>query len=303
MPEALQIEYAHMKPALRTGSASIALCLLLASQPALAQSPVWAIEKNGGLMFLGGTVHLLTPEDYPLPEAFESAYRQATRVVFETDIGELKQPHYQQYLLQQLSYSDGGSLRQDVSEDTYQALAVFFAERGVPMSGIEHFRPGLVAMMVTLTELQRLGVISAGVDDYFDDRRRQDNKAKGELETVEEQVSFIANMGAGNEDAMLNYTLADVEDLDEKWQAMRQAWREGDLETLDTLSAAPMRQQFPRIYESLLVRRNNAWLAQLETMAESREVELVLVGALHLTGDEGLLAQLAARGFSVRQLQ
>lgn len=292
-----------MKPTMRTGRTSLALCLLLlASTAAQAQAPVWAIEKDGGLMYLGGTLHLLTPRDYPLPSAIETAYRQAERVVFETDIGKLKKPSFQQYMLQQLSYADGGNLRQVLSDDTYQGLIDFFSARGVPMTEVDRYKPGMVAMLMTLIKLQRPGVVAVGVDDHFNARLQQDDKEKGELETAGQQVEFIASLGAGNADALLSYNLADIARLPQTWQALTRAWRKGDLATLDALAAAPMRREFPQIYTAILVERNDAWLPRLEAMARSPRVELVLVGALHLSGEDGLLAQLAARGFSFRQL-
>ena len=83
---------------------------------------------------------------------------------------------------------------------------------------------------------------------------------------------------------------------------MTRAWRAGDLETLERLSGVPMREQSPEFYQTLLVQRNEAWLPQIESMVASTEVELVLVGALHLAGEDGLLAMLTRRGYTVRQL-
>jgi uncharacterized protein YbaP (TraB family) len=83
---------------------------------------------------------------------------------------------------------------------------------------------------------------------------------------------------------------------------MTRAWRSGDMAALDELEAAPLRNEFPQIYRSLLLDRNDAWLPQIESLAQSQPVELLLVGALHLVGEDGLLAALAARGYSVRQL-
>ena len=280
------------------------LCLLLwlAAVPARAESPVWQIEKNGRLMFIGGTMHLLTPEDYPLPDAFESAYRQSSKIVFETDLERLKSPEFQQYVNEQLSYSDGRGLRQVLRDDTYREVAGFFEARGVPMSGIDRFKPGMVAMLMTLLELRRIGVVAVGVDDHFNSRLAQDGKTKGQLETAEEQIGFIANMGDGNEDAMLSYNLADLEELSSRWQEMTAAWRDGDMPALYAIAAAPLRKEFPEVYRSLLPERNKAWMPKIEAFARSQDVELLLVGALHLAGKDGLLAALAERGYSVRQL-
>ena len=51
---------------------SIVISMLGASQ-ALAESSVWSIHSGDNVLYLGGTVHLLRPGDYPLPEEFEQA--------------------------------------------------------------------------------------------------------------------------------------------------------------------------------------------------------------------------------------
>ncbi len=278
-------------------------CLLLLALPAHAQSPVWKVEKDGRHMFIGGTMHILKAEDYPLPQAFDRAYQQSTQIVFETDIARMNDPVFQQYMLREVSYSDGRSLQDVVNADTYGALVKFFAARGVPMTSVDHFKPGMVATLATVIELQRLGIDGQGVDAHFDQRVASDQKARGQLETVEEQVAFIANMGAGEEDAMLRYNLAEIEQLPTLWRKMTQAWRSGDLTWLDEQIAVPMRRDYPAAYETLLVSRNDAWMPQIEAMAKTPPVEFVLVGALHLSGMDGLLAQLAARGYQITQLR
>jgi uncharacterized protein YbaP (TraB family) len=43
-------------------------------------------EKNSSLIFIVGTLHLLTPADFPLPEAFDIAYQQPDEVIFEASM-------------------------------------------------------------------------------------------------------------------------------------------------------------------------------------------------------------------------
>ena len=81
------------------------------------------------------------------------------------------------------------------------------------------------------------------------------------------------------------------------------AWargREGDKAALVSLGIEPMQEEFPAIYHSLLVDRNQAWLPQVDAMLQTAETELVLDGALHLVGEDGLLAELARKGYTVQ---
>ena len=280
---------------------SLTILLLLLAIPAYASSPVWKIEKDGTKFYLGGTMHILTTQDYPLPQAFETAYQQSEQIVFETDIARMNDPAIQQYLLREVSYEEGDSLRQVIDTDTWDALSAFFTARSVPMSSIETFKPGMVATMITIIELQRLGVDTDGVDAYFNRRASADGKDKVALETVEQQVAFLADLGNGHEDALLRYSLIDIERLPTLWRELTRAWRSGDTVWLNENLAQPMLQEFPSTYRTLLSERNDDWMPRLEVMAATAQTEFVLVGALHLVGKDGLLAQLRERGYRVTQ--
>jgi uncharacterized protein YbaP (TraB family) len=277
--------------------------LLVSSLPVHAESSVWTVEKDGYRLFIGGTIHMLSESDYPLPEAFEKAYLESAEVVLETDMQKLQSPEFQTTMMRQLSYPDGQNLRQVLKKSTYQALEQFFTPRGIPMSTVVGFKPGMVATMMTMVELQRLGLAGIGVDAYFSTKSIGDQKKLGQLETVESQIAFIANMGIGQEDKMLLYSLADIEKLPTLMRSMKRAWRQGDISKLKELGITPFKNDFPEIHKALLIDRNNAWMPQIETMLKTRAVEFVLVGALHLAGEDGLLTQLATRGYTVRKLK
>ena len=282
---------------------SLSFLLLVVSFPVYAESSVWTVEKNGNTIFLGGTIHLLTESDYPLPEAYEKAYAGSEEVVLETDMQKLQSPEFQATMMRKLRYSDGRNLQQVVNRDTYRAVEQFFTTRGIPMANIIGFKPGMVSTMITMVELRRLGLVGIGVDAYFSTKSINDQKKLGQLESVETQLAFIASMGAGQADEMLIYTLADIERLPTLMQSIKDAWRRGNMAQLGEVGITPFKNEFPVIHQALLVERNNAWMPQIEAMLKTRAVEFVLVGVLHLAGDDGLLAQLSARGYTVRQFQ
>jgi len=156
--------------------------------------------------------------------------------------------------------------------------------------------------LVKYDELQRLGLGGVGVDAYFSARAIDDRKKLGQLETVEAQIAFLAGMGAGQEDEMLRFSLDEVEQLPVLMKSIKAAWRRGDMKKIKELGISSLKKDFPRLHKELLVDRNNAWIPQIEAMLKTTEVELVLVGALHLAGEDGLLAQLSARGYKINML-
>ena len=282
--------------------AFLAGLILSFSWPVKAGSPVWRIEHDGAVVFVAGTIHVLADADYPLPTAFDMAYQSADRLVFETDIDAMSSPDIGQKMLLSASYTGGRRLQDDLSPDTYQQVETFFAERGIPMTQMSGLKPGMISIVMTLTELQRLGQAGTGVDEFFYERAREDMKARDYLESVDMQIGFLADLGVGQEDEFIRYTLRDLADLPTLWRDLKVAWRSGDLTRLDKLAGESMREDFPAVYRDLVVERNRAWIPKLNQMLHSEEVELVLVGALHLAGPDGLIEHFMRRGYQVTPL-
>ena len=280
----------------------LGLILFVFILPLHAAEPVWKISKAGQHLYIGGTIHVLSQSDYPLPTAFETAYKQAATIVFETDTVKLQTPVYQQKMMQGVVYSDGRSLKSVLSAETFAELEKYAQSRGVPIANLIPLKAGMAAMTITMIELQRLGLLGTGVDDFYQNKAMGDGKKVGELETVDQQLEFIFGLGEGQEDDFVKYTLRDVKEIPVMMADMKEAWRKGNMKELGRIALTPLKEEFPKIYDSLLVKRNNAWLPQIKKMLRSKEVELILVGALHLVGDDGLLQQLGKQGYKVQQL-
>jgi len=267
-----------------------------------AASSVWKVSNGETSLYLGGTVHVLTADDYPLSAEFDQAYALADTLVLETDMAKLESPQFQQFMLSQLSYPAGQNITQHLTPETYQLLAEFCQSRGIGMEVINNFKPSMISLMLTMVELQRLNFTGVGVDKYYNSKAVADAKTLGKLETAEQQLAFIAGLGKGKENELIRYSLEDIKTLPTFMQEMKIAWRNGDRQALVDLAITPLIKDFPDIYQSLLVQRNNNWLPQIKTMFDSNDTELVLVGALHLVGQDGLLQRLEAAGYKVTQL-
>lgn len=286
---------------LRTGLLLVAI--LAPWQWLHAQSAVWVASKEGENVYLGGTVHLLRPSDYPLPDPFEKAYQDSSTLYFETDIAGMSDFAVQARMMQELLYSDGRTLQTVLDAPTYAALAAHVSTTGLPMQMMERFKPGMLISTLQVIEFQKMGFTPQGVDAYFNARALGDGKQVGELESIDEQIGFIANMGEGNENEFILSSLDDMQEIETAMEQMIAAWRSGDNATLEALFVADMREDYPAIHEALLVRRNNAWIEIIETMFEAPGTEFVLVGAAHLVGEEGLLSLLERKGYEIARVE
>lgn len=288
----------------RTLINAAALIVLLAASPVCgySSSPVWKVSNGETQLYLGGTIHLLSINDYPLPDAFDKAYRNAERLILEIDIQGMNAPEVQHALMTTLIYPGDTTIADKLQPAAFARLKEYLEERNLYSSVLLKFKPGLLIVTLTTIELQKLDMGSGGVDVYFDEMARNDGKPRGFLESIDEQLRFLAEMGVGNEDALILQQLEDLENLPAMLAQLKESWRRGDVDGLARIAIDPWREQFPEIYETLLARRNARWISDIETMMESPEIEMVLVGALHLAGEDGLLALLADRGYDIENL-
>lgn len=266
-----------------------------------AGSPVWEVSNGTNTLYLGGTIHVLAQADYPLPKVFDTAYKNAEVLVFETDIGKMQDPEFGRQMMGQMVYSDGNTLQTLVQPSTLSALAEFSSQRGIPIENLIPLKPGMVMVFLTLAELERLGAGGAGVDEFYFKKAMQDRLPIQFFESPIEQIKFLTDIGIGKEDEMIKYILKDIDNLPTLLPIMKHAWRSGDNERLYKESLAPLKNDYPEIYHSLIVKRNLAWMPAIRQMLTTPEVEFILVGALHLAGDQGLIELLRKEGVSVKK--
>lgn len=281
----------------------ICLILVLFTSPLWAKSSVWKVEKDGKHIFLGGTIHVLSPQDFPLACEFDAAFLQSDTIYLETDIYAMQSPAMMQTMLSQLQYTNGENLGEKLTASTFKRLDNYMNERRVPTRSVMSYKPGLLLSSLTIMELQRYGVNEMGVDQYYAIKASNEGRKTAFLEQPIEQIDFLAALGIGQEDDFVNYLLSDLETIESKIRLMTRHWRRGDMEQLAKDSELDrLRRLFPEVYQSLLAERNKKWMPQIEAMFNTSDVEFVLVGALHMPGWHGLLRLLEDKDYSITQL-
>lgn len=278
------------------------LLLFFFSGLSLADSAVWRLTYADKQLYLGGTLHILSAQDYPLPAEFAQAYQASDKLVLEADIRQMQEPAFIQEMMALLTLPAEQSLADKLSAATLNRLSQYLNGKGMQLEPLLHYKAAMLALMLTKMEMQQQGLDQQGVDMHFLARAENDQKPLGFLESAMQQMRYLAEMGVGQEDELIVYTLDDMQSLPQMLEELRSAWRNGDLGALEADGINPMRETHPKLYQSLLKARNDQWVPQLLSMLEDKPVELVLVGALHLAGNDGLLAQLSRQGVKVEKL-
>jgi len=279
----------------------ITVCLCFISVLTLAASPVFKIEKDNQVSYLAGTVHLLTAQDHPLPKAMDTAFNAADVVVFETDIQATQTPVFQQKLMQAISLVPPANIETTLKPDTYKTLLDFMASNGLSIEQFKQLSASGLSLMLSVIEMSKLGNSPAlGVEQTY--MQKLNGKVVKALETPEQQITFIANLGKGQEDTIILKTIADMAILKTQLTELKTYWRAGDFNKLDDVASKDMREDFPTIYQSLVVDRNRNWLPKIQAIHKQTGTAIFMVGALHLAGDDSVVNLLEKSGFKITQL-
>lgn len=267
-----------------------------------AESSVWKVQKGNSVMYLGGTCHLLRTSDFPLPAEFDKAYQASDLLVFETDIGKINDLSTQQKLMTAGQYTDGTTVEDHLSAQAYLQLSGYCASNGIPLVALRQFKPPMIVIMLTTMELVKMGVTQDGVDTSLYRSAAEDKKPTEALETVDEQIEFVTTMGEGNEDAFIAHSIRDMQDTKQDYERLVDAWRAGDVETLDKLMIDEFKAEVPKIYKELLTDRNRNWQPAIDRYVKTPEKEFILVGIGHLVGPDGIIESLKKKGCKVEKV-
>jgi uncharacterized protein YbaP (TraB family) len=263
---------------------------------------LWKVEgPNASVAYLLGSLHVLTPEFYPLSAAINKAFAASQTLVEEVDFDEMNDPAQMMNALGKAMLTDGRTLDQLVSPSTYAEVTRRAEKAGLPMMALQRMKPWLVAITLMGPTLQAAGFkAELGVDKHFFDRAKEAGLKRQSLETLAYQIDRFDQLSPKLQEEMLVSGMKDLDAQVGNVTEMAQQWAAGDVKALEKsllLSFSDSRE----LYDRLLVERNRNWVPRVEACLQQNAGCFVVVGAAHLVGPDGLPALLAAKGLKVTQ--
>jgi len=263
---------------------------------------VYQVEGPNGRFYLAGSMHLLHAERASLPAPLERAYRNSASIVMEIDTDDGDAQDAGARLLEAAQLAPDTSLQALLGEARWNTVRTALAEAGFDAERASRFEPWGLALLLTQAGFARQGYTSAaGVEQQLTERARRDGKPISGLETAEMQIALLDGLDMNVQRQMLDLTLEEVQEMPQMLDELEDAWRAGDLQRLEALLLEGYRQM-PELYTALLVERNRRWVSQIRAWPTTSPPRLVLVGALHLVGEQGLPALLQRAGYTVERL-
>ena len=265
------------------------------------KSLLWKISDDKNSVFLLGSIHYLRKKNYPLNQAILDAFDGSKTLVLEIDLNSTAAEAAQRLTLEKAVYRDGTTLAQNVAPETYQLAAQRAKELGVDMRIMNPMKPWFVALTLVAIKLQSLGLdANSGVDRYLAQRAKTTAKRPVDWRRSNSKLGYWTNCRKPTKNRCCAKTVRELDLLDKNIDEIVQSWAKGDVDLLAKLLLAGMKE-YPEVYQRIVVERNRRWLPEIEKLIHDGSGAMLVVGAAHLVGQDGVIEMLKAKGYRVEQ--
>lgn len=281
-------------------SAALALGVSAAA-PRKPEPAIWTIQKpNGATITLFGSVHLLPDGESWRTKALVDAYEKADVIVLETDLTVMDEGPTQAYLAAHALNEAGVTLSSLLSAEQKETVAKSATLVGLSLAAMESYRPWFAALQMSIANAQKQGLQSdQGVDNRIERDGKSDGKAFDYFESAREQLDVFIELPERQQVDFLVVGAQEIQDRPNEMIKLVDAWAEGDVEAIDELMNQGLAQT-PEVAKLLLDERNSRWVKKiLNFYMKDRNSYLIVVGAGHLAGSEGVPAKLREAGINV----
>ncbi|HET9230665.1 MAG TPA: TraB/GumN family protein [Vitreimonas sp.] len=284
-------------------AAFAALATAACAQESSFDPALYVVRDADSTMYLYGTVHV-RPRGTDWGDAdVRAALASAEEIWTEIEISPQADAQAQALATQLGQAPADKPLSSWLTADENERLNALTQRLGIPRAYLETMQPWMAGLTLSLLPIMQAGYDPmSGVDRAVDAYGDANGKTMRSFETIEQQLGFFSALNEETQREFLREAINEAEQGPAMIGEMTSAWERGDLETLERVVVDDTRREYPEVYESLFLRRNNAWMEVLTREMQGSGVDFVAVGAGHLLGEDGLVEQMRARGYTVERV-
>ena len=274
------------------------LAALVLVSPVLAEPGVWIVRDADSEMLLFGSVHVLPPGLAWRPAALDVALLAAEDLWFELPVDAATEQEVARLAMVTGTLPPDQSLFALLPPDDATRLLRIAGTYGVDRVSLDRLKPWLAEVALAAALYRRTGAASDhGVEATISATAPPSARRKA-LETPAEQIALFNAASVPDQIASLRGSMDEIDADPDAFSTLIAAWVAGDLATLERETQS-LRKLSPALFQRLIVQRNAAWTTTLDARLKGMGRTVVVVGAGHLVGDEGVPARLRALGYSV----
>lgn len=278
-----------------------------------AEGNFWQATKGDMQITLVGTYHLNDPRHDPVVKELSPHIAAAQTVLVEAG------PEEEAKLIAEMGRNPALIVLEDqtlpelMQPDDWEHLSDALRRRGIPAFLAAKMQPWYVSMMLAIPvcDLENLAD-QKGLDGAIIEVAKASSSRIAALEPYDTVFRIFTYLPQPDQIAMILSTLA-IEDRAEDFSTtMADAYFRGESRVIWELmrsetaklpgyTSERVDMEFALMEEALMSSRNRAWIPVIEEAAHSGPV-FAAFGALHLSGQEGVLALLDSAGWTITPL-
>jgi len=251
-----------------------------------------------------GTMHSSHPSVLKLSPAVTKALKASRALLVEV----VQNEALDSTLAREMVLNDGRTLPDVIGSELMAQVTEAAKDYGLPPENLKILRPWAIMFMFSVpkSEMERELSGQRELDEALQNYATKQGKLVLGLEQAEELTRFLSGLPDADQAAMLRMTLLHHADIEQVFNDIREAYLKGNLDRLHAMSqelAAGEDTRLNDLFERELIDARNARMAE-RMMPEIRQGgAFVAVGALHLSGERGILRLLEDAGFRVRRVE
>ncbi|MDH3595494.1 MAG: TraB/GumN family protein [Rhodospirillales bacterium] len=296
----------------RPALAGLAVLLSLAAAPpapAAGERPfgdglLWRVERAGQApSHVFGTMHTADRQVVALPQAVKDTLDGAGSLVLEIIMSEQVRGE----LVQAMVLPEGKVLGAIVGPERFERVLSAAARYGIPREQLRILKPWALTMFFSLppSEFQRQAAGGVPLDQVLQDSAQDRGTALHGIETPAEQMAIVAELPEPTQLALLDAAIEANPRIEPIFEAMKTAYLDRDLSALHRLAdemSEGTDQDLQKLFlERMVDSRNERMVKRIAPhLAEGNA--FVAVGALHLSGERGVLSLLEKQGYRVSRV-
>ncbi|NVD06062.1 TraB/GumN family protein [Vibrio sp. JPW-9-11-11] len=271
----------------------LSVLLLIAAQ-AVAEPLHWQVKKGNLKYIIVGSVHVGDESMYPLPSRLFTKLQNSQGLIVETDIRQTSGVVYPQTRF---------SSRDVLTSKQQKELLGLANLLELNAQDLLNTPPWAAALAIQMKQIEYLGYsASDGVDARLMVKAALWDVPTLSLESMQFQIDLLTKQPMDGKEMLVSV----IEEFDHSEGSLRcliTSWKNGDMAKLDEFAnLTAMSEEFEYAF---LTSRNLDWAQKLSTpdwLPNRQGTYVVVVGTLHLIGEQSLLKMLETEGFSVKQL-
>lgn len=259
----------------------------------LSEPLYWSAVKGKKELMIFGSVHVGNEEMYPLPDLIIDYLENSDGLIVEADI---RKNH-------NIEYPTANYKSEDVlSQELKQKLVEVGNSMNLYSQTLLMSPPWASALTIQMKQLESLGLETQyGIDSFLITKATLNDVPVLGFEDLQFQIDLLTKLPKDGEQ-LLTSALEEWDNSASSVECMIESWQSGDADNLIELGVSS--EISPEMNTRFVYSRNHDWVRRLNDnkfIAENSK-HLVVVGTLHLVGEQNLLSLLKEDGYIVEQL-